>query len=235
MIRFTLIGGVALLASAACADRAPARFAAADEFERGLCTGGCPNAVWAVRQQEDGTVDVVAAPGRGGKALRARTAPKRTRVTKAALIARTAPMTIGERVTIAFDLYAPAPTPLNSLQLVDLECATCGEGGNPGIRLYLRRGRLRIDRSKIGIAHAWTRDDAPVLVNDRWYHIQMTVRIGANGNARVMLDGREVLSGEGATILAGADHADRIQIGITANSNPVPATLLIDNVSLSAR
>ena len=213
----------------------PARFALSDDFERRLCTGSCPGAAWAIRQQEQGSVAVVPAPGRPGQALRAIAAAKADRVTKADLVARTAPMGAGTILSVAFDLYAPAGTPLNSIQLLDVECATCGEGGNPGIRLYLRRGRLRIDRSKIGIAQAWTRDDAPGLVNDRWHHIALTVRLAADdsGGARVLLDGRDVLSGQGATLAYG--YADRIQIGATANSNAVPVTLYIDNVRVAAR
>lgn len=200
-----------------------------DDFER------CIGPAWALRQQEGGVVDAVRAPGRAGRALRARAGAKAGRVTKAGLVARTPAMRVGETVRVAFDLYVPRGTPLNSLQLVDLECATCGEGGNPGIRLYLRRGRLRIDRSKIGIARAWLDDTAPMLANDRWHRVALTVRLGAeSGAARVMLDGRTVLVGRGDTLLPGSDHADRVQIGITANSNPVPATLYIDNVAVVA-
>ena len=224
LFALTAAGALALVGSSG------GPFAFADDFDRGI------GAVWALRQQENGTVDTVRAPGRPGLALRARAAPKGTKVSKAALVARTEPMRSGATVRVRFDLYIPAGTPANSLQLVDLECATCGEGGNPGIRLYLRRGRLRIDRSKIGIAKAWLDDTAPVLANDRWYRVGLAVRLGAaNGAARVTLDGRTVLTGRGDTLLPGADHADRVQIGITANSNPVPATLLLDNVAVSVR
>ncbi len=229
MIREGLICGAAVLVNLAALDRGGDRgISFSDDFEGGIASR------W-VRQEKDGRLDVVPAPGRPGRALRARAAPKRDAVTKAAVIARTAPIRIGQRVTVRFDLYAPAGTPLNSLQLVDLECATCGEGGNPGIRLYLRRGRLRIDRSKIGIAHAWTNDAAPQLTPARWHRVQLDVLVGAVGTARVTLDGREVLAARGATLLPGADHIDRVQIGITANSNAVPATLLIDNVAIAAR
>ncbi|HEX8446366.1 MAG TPA: LamG-like jellyroll fold domain-containing protein [Sphingomonas sp.] len=210
-----------------------------DDFDRGLCVGGCAGAIWAVRQEVAGGVATIAAPGRPGLALRAVAGPKRGDVVaKAALIARTLPVGRGSIVSIAFDLYVPAATPLDSIQLVDLECATCGEGGNPGIRLYLRRGRLRIDRSKIGIAHAWVRDDALALAHDRWHHVLWTVRLdaGAGGATRVTLDGQEVLSAEGATLFPGGDpHIDRIQIGVTANSNAVPVTLYIDRVALQRR
>jgi len=242
-LRSLLIGGIAfacggIAVGSLSQDRtAPTHFAFADDFEKGLCVGRCRGARWAILQQEDGSADVVAAPDRPGRVLRAMAAAKRDRVTKADLVARTAPMTEGTAVSIAFDLYVPKATPLNSIQLVDLECATCGEGGNPGIRLYLRNGRLRIDRSKIGIADAWVRDDAPTLTHDRWHHIGLTVRIGADhdGGARVLLDGEEVLAARGATIMKLLRrHIDRVQIGATANSNPVPVTLYFDNVSVSA-
>jgi hypothetical protein len=201
-----------------------------DDFDHGV--GG----VWALRQQQSGTVDTVRAPGRPGLVLRARAAAKGAGVTKAALVARPGAMRNGQTVRVGFDLMIPAGTPANSLQLVDLEFATCAEGGNPGIRLYLRRGRLRIDRSKIGIAKAWLDDAAPQLAGDRWYRVGLVVRLGAaDGAAQVTLDGRTVLTGRGDTLLPGADHIDRVQIGITANSNPVPATLYLDDVAVSAR
>lgn len=230
MIRAAALFALTAAGAAALVGGSGRPVALADDFDRGIGMG------WALRQQENGVVDTVRAPGRAGLALRARAGAKGARVSKAALVARTAPMRLGQTVRVGFDLFVPADTPANSLQLVDLECATCGEGGNPGIRLYLRRGRLRIDRSKIGIAKAWLDDTAPQLANDRWYRVGVEVRFGAaEGAARVTLDGRTVLTGRGDTVLPGSDHADRVQIGITANSNPVPATLYLDNVAVSVR
>ncbi len=232
MIREGLICGVAVIASIAFVGERPSGggYALLDDFDGGIGRG------WAVRQEENGRLDIVAAPGRAGRALRAAAGPKRGRVSKAALIARPAPMRAGTRVTVAFDVRVPAKTPRDSMQLVDLECATCGEGGNPGIRLYLRRGRLRIDRSKIGVRHAWVDDSAPVLGHDRWHRIEMDVRLGdaASGSATVRLDGKLVLTGRGATLLPSSDHADRIQIGITANSNPQRVQALFDRVAIRA-
>lgn len=210
---------------------------ARDDFERGRCVGACPGAAWAITQEENGRVRVLRAPGRPGQALLAEAGPKRGRVAKADVVARTRFLPAGTLVTIAFDLRIPAGAPLNSLQLVDVECATCGEGGNPGVRLYLRHGRLRIDRSKIGVRHAWTRADAPRLAADRWHRIVWQLRLGAgeDGAARVTLDGREVLRAAGATLAPlPRPGADRVQIGITANSNPVPARAWFDNVTVTA-
>lgn len=210
----------------------------ADDFDRGLCIGTCANARWAIAQQIRGQVRAAPAPARAGLALLARAGPKRNGVAKADVVARMRPIGPGHRISVAFDLRIPAGTPLNSLQLVDLECATCGQGGNPGIRLYLRRGRLRVDRSKIGIEHAWTRDDAPTLANDSWHRIVWQVRVAADdrGATRVLLDGREVLAATGATAADLSRVAiDRVQIGITANSNSVPAVAWFDNVRVDVR
>lgn len=207
-----------------------------DDFERGLCTGRCPGAAWAIRQEVRGTLRVAPAPARAGSALLAEAGPKRgSEVGKADVVARLRFMPAGATVTVAFDIRLPAGTPANSLQLVDVECASCGERGNPGVRLYLRRGRLRVDRSKIGIRDAWVRDDAPLLRHDRWHHVTWRLRLDPSddGATRVLLDGQEVLAARGAT-LAPLPRlgADRVQIGITANSNPVPARAWFDNVRI---
>lgn len=209
----------------------------AEDFERGLCLGRCAGARFVIAQQVRGRVRVLPAPARAGRALLAEAGPKAGgSVAKADVVARFARLPAGTRVSVAFDLRVPAATPRDSLQLVDLECATCGEGGNPGIRLYLRRGRLRIDRAKIGVAHAWTRDDAPQLRPDTWHRIRWDVLLEARAGAtRVWLDGREVLAAHGATLAAlPLPGVDRLQIGITANSNTVPARLWIDDVTARA-
>lgn len=208
-----------------------------EDFEHDMRIG--QGGRWALAQQINGRVRLVPAPARSGRALLATAGPKRGEtVAKADLVARVATMPAGTQLSIAFDLRIPAASPRDSLQLVDVECAICGESGNPGIRLYLRRGRLRIDRAKIGIRHAWTRDDAPVLAPDRWHRITWQLRLdpGEAGAARVLLDGREVLAARGATL---ADTprigADRVQIGITANSNAVPAMAWFDNIAVTVR
>ena len=227
-----LIPLLALAAAAAAGD------AIHDDFERGLCLGACPGWNWPASQRIDGDLATVRDPASGGRALRARVGPREGRVPKAALIARVPKIAPGQRVRVSFDLLVPEGAPLNSIHLVDLECARCGEGGNPGIRLYLRHGRLRIDRSKIGEEHAWTNDGAPQLRHRRWHRIELDVAAGFGeaGRAEVRLDGRSVLSARGDTLsrpLPGiAPGADRVQIGLTASSNARPAAAYFDNVRI---
>ncbi len=226
-----------LLPFLASAGAASASHTFTDGFERGLCLGRCDRWNWAASQQIDGVLDIV--PGRGGKVLRARTGPRRQRVPKAALIARPAKLAPGSRVRIAFDVMVPMGAPLNSIHLVDVECASCGEAKNPGIRLYLRHGRLRVDRAKIGVRDAWTNDNAPQLRHGRWHGIEMDVAVGfgSTGGVRVRLDGAAALEAKGDTVVRPAGRiaagADRIQIGLTASSNPVPAVAFLDNVRVA--
>lgn len=224
-----------LLTGCAFAAAAPAPDAFDDGFDHGLCLGGCRGWNWATSQQIDGSLKVM----NGG--LRAQTQARGAKVPKAALIARPAKLSPGATMRIAFFIMVPRGAPLNSIHLVDIECATCGEEGNPGIRLYLRHGRLRIDRSKIGVRDAWTNDAAPQLRSGQWHRVELEVTsgFGAAGRVRVRLDGATVLAAQGDTItrpLNGAvPGADRIQIGLTASSNAVPAVAWFDNVVVTIR
>ncbi|HZG08833.1 MAG TPA: hypothetical protein VEZ70_07635 [Allosphingosinicella sp.] len=209
----------------------------ADDFERGLCLGGCRGWNWPASQQIDGTLAVVGTPGH--RRLLARTGPRGERVPKAALIARPAKVALGGTIRVAFTLKVPHGAPLNSIHLVDIECASCGEEGNPGIRLYLRDARLRIDRSKIGERHAWADGGAPQLRHGASHRIELAVRtgFGAAAGAEVRLDGRLVLRGDGDTVVrpvgGAAAGADRIQIGLTASSNSVPAAAFFDDIRVA--
>ncbi|MBH9536262.1 hypothetical protein [Novosphingopyxis sp. YJ-S2-01] len=212
----------------------PRPLALADDFDEALCTGDCPGAVWYFRQEVEGRLSVVPDPRARGGLLLAEAGPRTGRVPKAALVARFPRIGDGQKLAIAFDVMIPRGKPLNSVHLLDLECADCGMSGNPGIRLYLRRGRLRIDRAKIGIEHAWTDDAAPQLEAGRLYRIEALVDLAPDdrGGARVLLDGRPVLEARGRTLLPRRDAGiDRIQLGITATSNDVPAAALFDNFS----
>jgi hypothetical protein len=222
-----------LLASAAFA--APSRDIFADNFGRGLCLGGCRGWNWASSQQIDGRLAVV-----NGR-LRAQVQARGKRVPKAALIARPAKIAAGTTARIAFSVMVPQGAPLNSIHLVDLECASCGEEGNPGIRLYLRHGRLRIDRAKIGVRDAWANENAPQLRHGQWHRLvlDVTAGLGAAGQVRARLDGATVLEAQGDTIIrpngGAAVGADRIQIGLTASSNARPAIAWFDDVAVTIR
>ena len=77
--------------------------------------------------------------------------PKGKRVGKAGLIHRFAPIGVGSVIDMSARFYFPKGEKTDSIILMDLECAACGLDTNPGLRLYLRNGHLRVDRSKVGI------------------------------------------------------------------------------------
>jgi hypothetical protein len=61
----------------------------------------------------------------------------------------------------------------------------------------------------------------------------LLVSASDDGWARALLDGQDVVSGQGRTLMT-RDMAwiDRVQVGLTANSNPEPAELWVDNVQI---
>jgi hypothetical protein len=89
------------------------------------------------------------------------------------------------------------------------------------------------------VPDAWTNDAAPQLRQGRWHRVEMAVTagFGSGGWARVRLDGRTVLEAWGDTIVRPSNGrsagADRIQIGLTASSNAVPATAWFDDVTVN--
>ena len=94
---------------------------------------------------------------------------------------------------------------------------------------------LRIDRSKIDVARAWMNDAGPQMEHGRWHHVtyEMHVSAGDDGWARAFLDGQEVVGGTGRTMMTTRmEWIDRVQVGLTANSNPEPAELWVDNVKI---
>jgi hypothetical protein len=214
-----------------------AAFQLSERFEQPLCVSPCPGALWAFAQRVEGGLDIVSLRGKG-RLLRARAGPRLTQVPKAALVARPGKIALGSRLQVALDVMIPVGTPLNSIHLIDVECAKCGSDGNPGIRVYLRDGRLRIDRAKIGEANAWTNENAPKLSAGTWHRIRAVVTPGRGrqGRAQVFLDGAEVLDATGSTIVqpgrGSSAGADRVQIGVTANSNSRAVTAYFDNVEI---
>ena len=214
-----------------------AAFQLSERFEQPLCVSPCPGAPWAFAQRVQGGLDIVSLRGKG-RVLRARAGPRLTRVPKAALVARPAKFAPGSRLEVALDVMIPVGTSLNSIHLIDVECATCGSDTNPGIRVYLRHGQLRIDRAKIGEADAWTNENAPKLSAGAWHRVRAVVTLGRGkqGRAQVFLDGAEVLDATGSTIVetgwGSSAGADRVQIGVTANSNARAVTAYFDNVEI---
>ncbi len=208
------------------------------------------NARWSALQMKRGNFDFISDPDDGSKKVISLTAgPKQFgKVGKAALIYRFPPAYEGQSIKMSGRFYFPDKTPLNSLILMDLECAACGPDTNPGIRLYLRDGLIRIDRSKIGIDTPFLPHTDLRLSTSQWHHIEWHVILGqsSNGKSTVWLNGEEVLYQNGTTLLSQEiikaltdrpvlSAVDRFQIGLTANSNSEPVIIHLDDVSYDVR
>lgn len=199
---------------------------------------GSGNSIRWKRQEQRGTITPVEAVAGRSDVVRAIAGRKQgNQVGKAALIAPFEKMTPGTVIVASAWFYIPSSTPRNSIILMDLECKKCGMRGNPGLRLYLRDGRPRVDRKKIGEKHAWVSDRAPVVPSDRWFQLTWTLRLGMDaetGMSVVTVDGREALRNTGRTLppLGDRSGVDRLQVGLTANSNATSTELYFDDVQI---
>ncbi|QQA43546.1 hypothetical protein [Pelagovum pacificum] len=223
LIHFIAIAALGLIAS----------MASADIFDlSGVCRSGQPDGVRLQEQMgQVGCVDGV---------LTAEAGPKDGRVGKAALIVPTGRLGPGAGLRISAEVFFPTDSPMNSIILMDAECKYCGRDDNPGLRLYLRDGRLRVDRAKIGERHAWTNDTAPQVPRGRWVELvwDLGIATGDDGRSDVWLDGVPVLQDTGRTTpedRAPGDAVDRVQIGVTANSNDSPVSLQMRAIRIETR
>lgn len=214
-------------------------------FDDGSAKGG-----FAAVQEQNGTVRVTGDPvtAGNGAVLMDAGAKSRGRVGKAGLIHRFSPVGAGQVIEMEGRFLFPRGAATDSVILMDLECASCNLDTNPGIRLYLRDGRLRVDRSKIGIEEPFYPSVDIRVKPDRWQTIRWTVRLGGGeaGRSQVALDGRMISNRRGTTLLSQEivsqianieirEQVDRFQIGLTANSNSRPSRLLLDDVRFCIR
>lgn len=211
-------------------------------------SGGDVAAGFTKAQVQRGSAEVAADPVEPTNHVARMTAGEKAgdQVGKADLIVAYPAIGAGHRVVASGRFFFPADSSLDSLILMDIECASCGLDTNPGIRLYLRDGALRVDRSKIGLTDAFLPTSPALMTTGTWHSLvwQVTLGIGDAGRSDVYLDGVQVMSATGTTLISQAivdqvapgvtvqERADRLQIGLTANSNPTSQTLLLDDVAM---
>ena len=169
-------------------------------------------------------------------------------VGKAGLSSRFGPLADGDTIVAQASFRLPEGQAADSLILMDFESANASVGANPGLRIYLRDGQLRVDRSKIGEADSWNGEyHEPIGASD-WFdlRIELTQGDATTGAISVELNGVKVLAERGATMLTeetAAAHGidlvggelDRFQIGLTANSNEETARVLARDVGYEVR
>ncbi|MEZ5798358.1 MAG: hypothetical protein R3D63_13265 [Paracoccaceae bacterium] len=141
----------------------------------------------------------------------------------------------------------PEGTRLDSLILMDFECKSCGLDTNPGIRLYLRDGSLRVDRAKVGIKDPFLPRLPTKMKAGLWESITWQVVLGKEnaGSSKVWLNDELVIDAVGTTLLTQEvvsklanitvkEQVDRFQVGLTANSQNKAVTVYLDDVTFCA-
>lgn len=216
----------------------------------GFETSADPADSFTRTQQQRGEISLAADPVNAGNRVAFMSADSKrgSQVGKSDLILAFTPLGAGRTIEMSGRFFFPADSRLDSLILMDLECASCGLDTNPGIRLYLRDGMLRVDRSKIGIEEPFLPRAPLAMKTGGWHRIgwEVTLGIGTAGRSRVFLDGQPVLDSQGTTLLSQAvvsqfapikvrEQTDRFQIGLTANSNTTRQSLYLDDVTICAR
>ncbi|NBD73754.1 hypothetical protein GVX82_01790 [Patescibacteria group bacterium] len=220
-----------------------------DDFEEPLVFDA--ETQWKQRQLVRGTVERVTDPRDPDNTVIEATAGRRTvtnEVGKADLIKRFLPIPLGSTIVVEADFFFPRDTRIDSLLLMDVECTDCGIDTNPGTRLYVRDGSVRIDRAKIGFDDNFAPTVEHELMHERWHTIrwELVTGVGNQGSSHVYLDGQIVLDAQGTTILTQqvgdqygftvtANTIDSVQVGLTANSNNTEQTLLFDNLRIEVR
>lgn len=165
---------------------------------------------------------------------------------KSALSTRLEPVAETATIIVEMDFLIPEGAPTTSIMLADFESASTGLGTNPGVRVYLRDGQLRVDRTKIGEEATWySAQKVPIEAGD-WSSLRIELEPGGgtDGAMRIWLDGVLVLDEIGSTVLTQAaldpygltlsgGEIDRVQLGLTANSNDTEAQVATRDIVIS--
>ncbi|WP_052249042.1 heparin lyase I family protein [Leisingera sp. ANG-Vp] len=139
-------------------------------------------------------------------------------------------------VTAEFDFMIPDGMPTSHIYLADIESKAASSGFNPGVRIQVRDGIIRVERGKIGIKELWPAD-MDELETGRWYSLKVELRPGRgdDGEVRVYLDGQKVVDENGQTVDTTSSNSwiDTVQVGLTANVNDYDAALAVRNIEVS--
>ncbi|WP_052254159.1 M10 family metallopeptidase C-terminal domain-containing protein [Leisingera sp. ANG-S5] len=140
-------------------------------------------------------------------------------------------------ITAEFEFMIPDGNPLSHIYLADLESNASSSGFNPGVRIQVRDGLIRVERGKIGIKELWPADQDELLQTGKWYTLKIVMRPGDqnSGEIQLYLDGKLVVDEQGQTMDTryANGEIDRVQIGLTANVNDYDAALAVRNAEIT--
>lgn len=170
---------------------------------------------------------------------------KRERVGKAYVTKNFPPAQAGDIIEVeARYLITRAPSD-GSLYLMDIECRHCGPQWKAGIRVLVRQGQLRVNRSKLALKKDLVAKDAISIPTGKSFALSTRLRLGdESGETVISIDGSPVIQGRGVNmplrhIFAQQnldlkeEHLDYVQFGITANSGDSEAEVLVSDIELS--
>lgn len=155
------------------------------------------------------------------------------------------PLRAGDRLEVAASFVLPALSG-GRISVMDVECKYCGHSFQPGIRLFLDIDRtFYVERGKLGHSGAVRQVRPPHAPLDAWCAVRWRIVLGQadDGAVDLWIDNTKVLSANGATmpdrnvarrhgLSLDAEQLDRIQVGLTANSQPHDTELLMDDIEL---
>ena len=147
-------------------------------------------------------------------------------------------------IAVEMDFMIPDGYPTDQIFLADFESGNANIGTNPGVRIYLRDGMIRVDRAKIGLDETWVADHAPITTGE-WFSLRAIVTAGDDdvGKMQIYLNGQLVLEENGSTVLTQSvmdqfnltlegGELDRVQLGLTANNGPNEASVATRDMSI---
>jgi len=177
-------------------------------------------------------------------AWRCRAAAKGRRVGKAYLTKNIPAVTRGQIVE-ARATYLIQEAPSNgSLYLMDFECRNCGPRTKAGIRVMLRNGQIRVNRSKLGLSDDFVSRPLAELRTGEPFTLTVRLKLGAEeGGTMVLVNDKPVLDRRGVNmplkkfarqlnVELKQEQIDYVQLGITANSGPSTARVLVSDVAI---
>ena len=169
-------------------------------------------------------------------------------VGKSALSTQIAPISASDQKTVVveFGFLIPDGGQLSSIMIADLESSSANVGTNPGVRINMQDGFLRVDRSKLGVEEPWYTQQTEPIQTGQWndIEIRMVPGLGQDGVLEIYLNSELILRESGDNILSSEVMAqfgitepdtqlDRVQVGLTANSNEVATSIAIRDLEIS--
>lgn len=186
----------------------------------------------------------VAVDAVGSRTFDCRAAPKGRRVGKA-YVTKNFPAVLRGQIVEAQATYRIIDAPTDgSLYLMDFECRHCGHKHKAGIRVLFRDGRIRVNRTKLGLSNDFISKPVPQIRVGEPFTLTVRLELGArNGQTTVLVNGETVVDRTGINmplqriakqfgIKIKQEQLDYVQFGITANGSRASTRLMLSDAAI---